>query len=443
VTHLTVHEWGRVEVGDGGFSRHQADALLLAARRHALGGVDGTEILCDHHSFLRARQMVGVLAGRGCSLEILPKVDPAAADEEAATGRVRLVHMLDVALGLGLSVGERSAMAHGAESLLEIFISLFADRLLAEARRGLPRLYRAQADDLRALRGRLDVVRQFTVHAVRPDRLACRFDALDADVPLMQVMKACVLRVARHARSAATQRKLAELRFLLADVGDVAPAGLPWRQVRIDRSSRRWRALLDLARLLLCGRWQQTHAETLAPEGMTLLFPMHELFERYVAVQLRRALADTGLEVVAQGGFEYCLGPWRDGAPVVGDSHPTRPDILIKDAGRVVAVLDTKWKRLDKGLAPADLYQMMAYARLYACSRLILVYPARHGEVGGIVYTRGIPPTPDRLDLSTVSLDRSSDATQADLRVISRAVFGNEAPVHAVERIPLQAGVLP
>src|SRR5690606_37913607 len=192
--------------------------------------------------------------------------DPLGADEAVGTVRARLVHMLDVALGLNLSEGKAASMAHRADSLLEVFIALFADRLLAEVRRGLPRRYRAFEDDLPALRGRLDVVRQFTVNAVRPDRLACRFDALDGDTPLMQVMKACVLLLAGHARAAATQRKLAELRFLLADVSEVRRTALPWRQVRIDRTSRRWQALLDLASLLLGADWQQTHAASHAPE---------------------------------------------------------------------------------------------------------------------------------------------------------------------------------
>lgn len=415
MTHRTVHEWGRVAVGEGGFARHEANALLSAARAHAQGGTDGTDILCDHHNFLRARQMVGVIAGRGCSLEILPKVDPEGAGEGVATVRARLVHMLDVALGLNLSAGEAAAMSHRANSLLEVFIALFAERLLAEVRRGLPRLYRTQEDDLRSLRGRLDVMRQFTVHAVRPDRLACRFDALDADGPLLQIMKASVVLLARLARSADTQRKLAELRFLLTDVSNVSRGALPWKQVRIDRSSRRWRALLDLARLLLGARWQQTHAEMAAPEGITLLFPMNDLFERYVAIQLRRALAGTGLEVVAQGGFRYCLGPWNDGEPVIGNSHPTRPDILVKRGDEVVAVLDTKWKPLEKGVTHADLYQMMAYSRLYDCRRLILLYPARPGEDDVGIQSRGIPPGSDRLDIAVLSLDRPSSIIQSSL----------------------------
>ena len=209
MTHLTVHEWGRIGVhnasGQGPettFTRSQANSLLLAARSHILANRSGTNILVDRYSEIRAQQVVGVVAASGCSLEILPKID-AVSDEPNEAIRARLVSMLDVALGLNLADGQALAMARQKETLLDILIRLFADRLLAEARRGLPRAYLAQEEDLAALRGRLDVIRQFTHHAVRPDRLACRYDSLMPDTPLIRIMKACVLMLRRHARTGA------------------------------------------------------------------------------------------------------------------------------------------------------------------------------------------------------------------------------------------------
>jgi 5-methylcytosine-specific restriction enzyme subunit McrC len=213
-----------------------------------------------------------------------------------------------------------------------------------------------------------------------------------------------VLAVERYARGAGTRRKLAELRFLLADVNDVAPAALPWSAVRIDRGSRRWRSLFELARLLLGRHWQQTHAQKGQPDGITLLFPMNELFERYIAVQLKRALAGTGLEVISQGGGERCLGPWREGENCVGATHSTFPDILIRKGGRTVAVIDTKWKLRSKGIAQGDVYQMMAYARLYRCDRLMLLYPAVPGEVATDINPHGLSQGPERLDIASVQL---------------------------------------
>ncbi len=414
MTHRTVHEWGRVEVGDGGFTRAEANSLLSAARAHPLGGSEGTAVLCDHYRYLRAQQMIGVIAGDGCSLEVLPKVDPAAPDEAQATVRSRLVHMLDVALGLELSTGDATAMAHRADSLLEVFIARFANTLLAEVRRGTPRHYNPREDDVGALRGRLDVVRQYTRNAVRPDRLACCFDELDVDTPLMRIMKACVIFLQRFTREEDTRRKLVELRMMLAGVGEVAPRRLPWDRIWIDRANRRWRSLVELARLLLGARWQETHADPHGPRGITLLFPMNDLFERYIAVQLRRTLAGTRLSVVTQGGGEFCLWPWNGD----GDySHSTRPDILLRGNDReVVCVIDTKWKPLTKGVAQSDVYQMMAYARLYRCSRLVLLYPAAQSDSDGEFQPRRLGDGPERLDIATIALAKGPRAVEAGLR---------------------------
>lgn len=414
MTHRTVREWGRVDLGGEGFTRAQADVLLAAARAHPLAGLDGTNILTDHHRYLRAQQMVGVVAGAGCSLEILPKVDPDAAEEAEGTVRARLVHMLDVALDLRLSQGERTGMGHAAESLLEVFIAAFASRLLEELRRGAPRHYQSFDADLPTIRGRWDVARQFTALAAHPDRLACRFDALDATTPILIVMKACVALLCRHARRAATHRQLAELRHLLADLPAVPRGALPWRQIQIERGTRRWQPLLDLARLLLGERWQQTHVLNGGPQGITLLFSMHELFERYVAHQLRQALRGTGLEVVAQGGFRHCLGDWQTGVETVGSSHPTRPDLLIMRGRGVAAVLDTKWKLLTE-VQHSDVYQMMAYARLYRSDRLALLYPAVSAERPSN-HRHGIADGRERLDVVNLALHKGSEAVQTQLR---------------------------
>jgi 5-methylcytosine-specific restriction enzyme subunit McrC len=381
-----------------------------------LGGVDGTEIIVDHFDSVRARQAVGVIATPGVSLEILPKVDSALPDESDGTIRSRLVHMLDVALGLGLSEGESTSMAHGADSLLDIFIDRFASRLLAETRRGLPQRYGMREEDLRALRGQLNTVRQFTLNFVRPDRLACRFDALHGDLPLMQVMKACVLLVTPLARSLATRRKLNELRFVLTDVSDVARARLPWHDVQIDRTNHRWQSVLDLAGRLLGEQWQQTHAQADQPDGVSLLFQMNDLFERYIAVQLRRGLTGSGLDVVAQSGGAYCLGRWTEGAYCSGNSHLTRPDILLRRGGKVVAIIDTKWKARRKGIDQGDIYQMMAYARLYKCSRLMLLYPAADSGCVTQVESRGLAGGSERLDIAEISITQQGAGVKASLR---------------------------
>ncbi len=433
MTHLTVREYRSVGIGSGKeqFTEAQARALHDAAIAHPLAHDGGGNILAYGRDTLTARQMVGVIAASGadgpCSLEILPKVDPDAADEDAPTVRLKLVQMLDVALGLQLDLGhDTAAIAREADTLLEILIRHFADRLLAETRRGLPRRYLQHADDLPALRGRLDVTRQFTVNAVRPDRLACRFDELSADTPLMRIMAAAIVCLRKHARHADTQRKLDELRHAFAGVTAVPVRRLPWKEVRIDRTNRRWQSLHDLAKLLLESDYQQTHHDAAASQGLTLLFPMNDLFEKYVAALLRRALAGTDFEVVEQGAGRRrnCLtaSPHEHAAPYRGDVFLTKPDILLCSGSEILAIVDTKWKPLaDRdarkcGMAEADLYQMMAYARIYRCSQQMLLYPEMPGAEGGVATTFGMAGGDELLHLGTLDIARKPREVAEQLR---------------------------
>ncbi len=128
-----------------------------------------------------------------------------------------------------------------------------------------------------------------------------------------------------------------------------------------------------MRQLLLRRDWQATHHAARAPEGFSLLFPMNDLFEKYVAALMRKALAGSGIEVVDQGGHRACLGAFTGEHLESGDVFRTKPDIILRQSGRLLAIIDTKWKKLatnpldrKHGVSQADVYQLMAYARLYA-----------------------------------------------------------------------------
>lgn len=419
--HQTVHEWGHVRLDQGRLTRAQGDALLAEARKHPLAHDEATNILIDRRDRLVARQMVGIVAAKGCSLEILPKVDPdVPPSNDVSAVRHQLIRMLDVAFGLKLDLGRSTTIGTQTHTLLEILIRAFADKLIYEVRRGLPRQYLHCEDDLPALRGRMDMVRQFTHNAVRPDRLSCRFDQLDADTPLMRIMAAAVVYLGCHARSLDTRRKLDELRFALAELPLVPVNRLPWEQVRIDRTNGRWESLFRLARLLLQRDWQATHHAATAPEGLTLLFPMNDLFEKYIAALLKKALVNSGVQVVDQGGHRACLGAFTGAHLVSGHVFRTKPDIILRRHGEILAVIDTKWKKLNDpldrkhGVSQSDIYQLMAYARLYPTREFMLLYPEVPGYPAGERDPFGIAGGAERLAIATV------DTSCAEALVISQ-----------------------
>ncbi|NJR79901.1 5-methylcytosine restriction system specificity protein McrC [Sphingomonas corticis] len=414
----TILEWETIRYGEATDEMPviAADRIAAIAAASSLAGRGGGGVLEHGRKGLRARGVVGVIAAQGCALEILPKIDVAGGSDAETTGNIRqrLVHMLAVALDLKIDAGQVTALDWQRETLLEILIRLFSEKLVDAVRQGMPRRYVEHADDLPALRGRLNVTRQFTALAVEPSRLACRFDALTSDIALNRIMKAAVTHLSRIARTTDNQRRLRELAFTYADIADLPISALRWDDVTLDRTNARWRELLNLARLLLGERFQTTSAG--GSDGFSLLFEMNTLFEEYVARMLKRALADSDLRVVSQGGRLYCLETDdRRGL------FQTRPDILIKRGDAVVQVIDTKWKRIaariddpKQGVSQADVYQMMAYGRLYDCDQLTLLYP-HHPSLSqeeGLQDTSRV--TGSNSFLSTVTIDIAIDVRIRD-----------------------------
>lgn len=382
---FTVREWDKLPYGDGDgqIPAHVADGLAALAQASPFAGRGGSGVLEHGRHSLRARGVVGILAARDCSLEILPKIDVApgeSVNRQNAAIRKRLIHMLAVALDLKVDLGAITELAWQRETLLEILIRIFCDKLTDAVRKGMPRRYVEQEDDLFTLRGRLNVARQFTRHVVNPSRLACRFDVLSDDIALNRIMKATVAHLFRLSRSSANQQRLRELAFVYAEIAEVAPSALRWDEVVIDRTNRQWQELLGMARLFLLNRYQTTTGGS--GHGTALLFEMNALFEEYVGRLISRALAGTDLTVSLQGGRLFCL-------TIEGTERglfQTRPDIIIRRAGVVTHVIDTKWKRISsriddpkQGVSQGDVYQMMAYAKLYRAPRLTLLYPHHPG----------------------------------------------------------------
>ncbi|RIZ64932.1 MAG: hypothetical protein D0531_12135 [Methylococcales bacterium] len=117
-------------------------------------------------------------------------------------------------------------------------------------------------------------------------------------------------------------------------------------------------------------------------KGISFLFPMQTLFERYVTKILEKNAKDN-YSVEKQVRSVYLSE-----AP---KAFLLKPDIAISQDGQVVSILDTKWKLIDQNalydngnedkkanISQADMYQMFAYGHKYlkgGKGKLVLIYP--------------------------------------------------------------------
>ena len=377
---ITCREWDYLREGKEGLKSSHIDQLhllaMLSARRLKL---PEDAVFSRIHKGLQAGQVVGILAIPGLTVEILPKID-----YEQRSTRMALVRMLNVAYDLRIADGELTTLSKQHFDLLEILIQMFANRLLVAVRRGLPRRYLTHHDDLRLLKGKLDVTRQFTRLAVRTDLVACYYDELSPDTPLNRVLKATVLRLSGLSRSSTNIRTLNELKIRFDAVGNSSnPLG---ERVRLDRTNNAYHELYHWAYLFLKGDYQTTSDGSM--RGFSLLFAMNDLFESFIGNSLKKVFAGIrGSRVLLQDSSHSALLNENK-----REIFKLRPDVVIKTSNQRTIVLDTKWKRLVPkqdntkfGIEQSDIYQMMAYAHAYQPSRLILLYPWHRefaGEVG-------------------------------------------------------------
>ena len=96
-------------------------------------------------------------------------------------------------------------------------------------------------------------------------------------------------------------------------------------------------------------------------------------------------------------------------------------------------VIDTKWKRIaariddpKQGVSQADVYQMMAYGRLYGCPSLMLLYP-HHGRLSEAGETGRYRVVGSDDELITATLDLARPDVRAQAGALVHTAIGASA----------------
>ncbi|MEE4383503.1 MAG: hypothetical protein V2J02_16005 [Pseudomonadales bacterium] len=366
---LSVTEHGSLQIADGTggtLTPREADRLELIGDRRP-------GFCTRQHEALRFSSYVGLVGLGDRMLEVLPKIESSTASIDECRGV--LLRLLRLAPSLRIHSEPPASQAVASGQLLEIMVQAFLAELTALVRGGLLRRYRRESEDLRVVRGRIDLARQARAYALRPDVIACRYELLTADNPWNRALHTALRACRPWVRSVAGRRSWATL--AAAFEGIAAPSvSEALRLPPEDRTTDRYRAALRWARWILTCHTPSLRAGDEAAPAM--LFDANALFEEAVATTIRRGLAArrSPLELRTQVPDRPLATSEATGRTVVG----LRPDLVIERGGRASLVADTKWKVLDVvngELRPreSDVHQVLAYAVTYRCEEVMLLYP--------------------------------------------------------------------
>ncbi len=239
----------------------------------------------------------------------------------------------------------------------------------------------------RFLRGRLDLAKQLRQPAGRQHLFQIQHDIFEPDRPENRLLHSALDRVRQSTTYPPNWRLAHELATYMTEV--------PTSQ-NIDRDFCNWSRERLMAHYEPIKPWCELILSRQLPlavlnewSGISLLFPMEKLFERYVTACLRRQLLGSA-RLISQAATQYLCKhnakPW----------FQLRPDILVNKGDRNW-ILDTKWKRLNSslhntvdkyGLDQGDFYQLFAYGQHYLSGQgdMLMIFPRTAS------FSRALPP---------------------------------------------------
>ncbi len=350
----------------------------------------------------------------GCQIEILPKTSilPKATNDSVQTteaARKLLWRMLQTVFDIKDVRSGDASLGTLNRNWLEVLILRALNEISRLVRRGICSSYIRRVEQSRFLKGQLQVSRQLRLGPGRQDRFCVSYDQYLPERAENRLIHSALNKLSRWTRLPDNQRLCRELLFVFSGIpqsGDVKADLALWsdrRDMAHYQPVHPWVKLIldDQSPLFAAGPW----------EGVSMLFPMEQLFEKYVARKLYSRMK-AGYSLKEQIQNKYLVTHKGEGI------FRLKPDLAIKKGDRVHAVLDTKWKLIDQSdrkskynIGQADMYQLYAYGQKYLNGEgdLFLIYPKHDGFLSPLpVFEFG-----GGLNLWVVPFDLDKDALVA------------------------------
>lgn len=361
---------GHVEVSTSAFNWLMSNGLSIAGRELVRVKRIGKKLA------LQVVNFVGVLdTPCGTRIEILPKIYSDETSLEAS--RKTLLKMLAVVENLKLEQFSNAHLQVVNQPLLEVLISQFLSQVSLLLKKGLRSEYQRIDAQKSFLKGRLNTVKQMRHRPGRDHIFQISYDTFAVNRAENRLILSAVSIVSKWTRSPQNQRIARELIFAFDGVSESTNHNEDFKRWSTDRNLIHYRNLESWCKLILFKESPLTMSGK--TEGVSFLFPMEVLFERYVEKKLSKILPN-----------HFAIKSQIKGESLTRHNEQNwfnlRPDIAVYENGKLAVIADTKWKLINENLstskdkynlAQSDMYQLFAYGEKYLRGKgtLVLIYP--------------------------------------------------------------------
>lgn len=336
---------------------------------------DGVPYFSLIRNGVQFNEHVGAIQIGDTLIEVLPKADKNANENNKYIWRNVLLDMLRVVHGFEVKAPSESSLALKSNSVLDLYFEMFVQEVERLLHKGLAKKYRKTEGNLTALKGSLMFSKQISKNLVHQERFYTKYTTYDTEHLLHIILYKTILLLKRINTS---PKLLNRINSLVLNFPESDGYRMPnqkiteatFEKIKLNRKTQDYSKALSIAKLLLLNYHPDLNKGN--KHVLALMFDMNLLWEQFVLVSLKTSKS---FKVTGQNS----KGFWR---PQNGRTRTIRPDIkLLNDKGTFI--LDTKWKIVHTKPSIEDVRQMYAYHHYFVAEKVALLYPGEHDYISG------------------------------------------------------------
>jgi 5-methylcytosine-specific restriction enzyme subunit McrC len=373
---LTVSEYETIKIGNEfskenkTITKYQANFIDKWEKQHR------KTVFKWGYNKIIPQQWVGILGVPGLQIEILPKIKI----QGEKNIRRNLLYMLSIAMKVPFRVNDVGNFQTGKISFLECYIQVFIDKLIWAIKKGIIHNYVQTENNENFIRGKLVITKQLQKNIFNKTKFFIRYDEYSINNVANRILKATIIKLINIAQSKLNQKNLHLLKEYFSEIDERKFCLTDFSKLNLTRTDQYYYEIFEMCRLF----WREQLPDFYSGEVKTfnLLFDMNKIYEKFIynlLVKYQKEILNEEIYIENKNNHQ---NKYLFRNNINRGVFKLVPDIIIshKMNKKIIKIIDTKWKILDKekqnmGINQADIYQMYTYAREFDCKEIFLLYP--------------------------------------------------------------------
>ncbi|WP_195939694.1 McrC family protein [Romboutsia sp. 1001713B170131_170501_G6] len=323
---------------------------------------------------IKAKNYVGTIqTPKGVTIEVLPKIYISSNENSYEKTKKIFLEMLKSMKDMPFKTFNMANLDTVNMELLDVFIVMFLDEISVLIKKGLKSFYIKEEGNLNYLRGKLLINKHISKNIISKDKFYLEYDEYSKNIPENKIIKSTLLKLKNITSKPSIQNRIQKYSFAFDKVDKSLNHEKDFSRCTNNRLMSDYKLALEWSKIFLQDKGFSSYRG--GSKSYSLLFPMEKVFESYVANSIKKSNLFNGFEIIIQARKDETMYLFE-----TPKRFKLKPDIIMKSSDKTI-ILDTKWKNLydnsskNYGISQSDMYQMYAYSKKYAASKIILVYP--------------------------------------------------------------------